>query len=52
MQVASPIMHCRDLNPYVASALADWKKIHMQNAHVPRGATALPCATATTLAGV
>lgn len=52
MQAAPPIMHCRNLNPYVVSTLTDWSKSHMQNAQIPRGANALPHGTHTNAAGV
>ena len=52
VQAAAPIMHCRNLNPYVASAVGDWSKSHMQNARVPRELAALPCRTPRHAAGV
>ena len=42
LQAAPPIMHCRDLNPYVDSALGDWRKSHGKHGQLPRGPAAMP----------
>ena len=36
-------MHCRDLNPYVESALADWRKSHAKQGQLPRAAAGMAC---------
>lgn len=30
-QAAASVLSCRSLNPYVLSALGDWRKLHLSN---------------------
>ncbi len=46
------MLNCRNLNPYVTSALGDWRKApHGLTAHVPRAAAAHPAAQPLAAAG-
>ena len=45
-------MHCRDLNPYVDSALADWRKSHSRHGQLPRCAAGMACGSSSRAAGV
>lgn len=36
-QGVAPVMHLRDMNPYVGNALSDWKKQHHLHASIPLG---------------
>ena len=52
VQAGAPIMHLRNLNPYVASALGEWSKAQGTLAHVPLQATPAHNSTSTvTFAG-
>ena len=44
-------MHCRDLNPYVDSALSDWRKSYGKHGQLPRGPAAMPFAGSSVSAG-
>ncbi len=51
-QAAAPIMHCRDLNPYIDSALADWRKSHRRQGQLPRVAAGMACGSSPSAAGM
>ena len=51
-QAAAPIVHCRDLNPYIDSALADWRKSHGKHGQLPRVAGTIACGSIACAAGV
>ena len=52
-QAAAPIMHCRDLNPYVESALTDWRKSHRRPGQLPRTAAGgMACGSSPCAAGM
>ena len=45
-------MHCRDLNPYVESALVDWRKSHRKQGQLPRAAAGMACGSSPCAAGM
>ncbi len=45
-------MHCRDLNPYVDSALADWRKSNCRHGQLPRVAAGVSCGSSPSAAGM
>jgi acyl transferase domain-containing protein len=50
-QATAPIKHLRNLNPYVVTALADWKKHHGMAAVLPRQRSAATAGAVGQLAG-
>ena len=50
-QAMAPIKHLRNLNPYVVTALADWRKYHTTGPTLPRQGAGAGVVAAGQLAG-
>ena len=51
LQGAPPVMHCQDLNPYVASALGDWAEATTGTGAAGAARCCRPCFSPRTCSG-